>query len=138
MARTTRLARPIGIGEIASMLGYTEGSKSGRHQKVLRYLRRIEKETGAKILTKTGSGNQTKYTTTIPVLREHVPELFYRREETQEALREYIEEMDEKLIRKTGWLAKTISNKIQALEARIEKLEARSCVNCGSRKMATG
>jgi molybdenum-dependent DNA-binding transcriptional regulator ModE len=115
------------MAEVAKLLGYT--SKMA-HRRALRYLRRLEGSLGVKLLTVTGTGRQTRYTTTIPVLREHVPELFYRRDETQEALREYIEDFDEKLESTNRRLVK----KIEALEVRVDRLELRLGVTGGSQQ----
>lgn len=125
MGRTPKLARPVSMKEVAKLLGYT--SKHA-HRRALRYLRRLERDTGAKLILSTGDGPGTRHTTTIPVLREHVPELFYRRDETQEALREHVEDFEEKLESTNRRLVK----KIEALEFRVGELEKRMSVNRSS------
>jgi len=131
VAKTSKLARPIGLRQIAKLLGHEKPTRADT-MRVFRYLQRLERNDGVRILHKSGAGQGTRYFTTIPVLREFVPELFYRREETQEALRESVEDLDEKMTRKIDWLAGKISNKIQALEARLAKLERSGGVNGGS------
>lgn len=121
---TKRLSRPMRLSELARMLGI-DGARAGR--RAMRQLQGIERVKGVTLMTRSGSGRGTRYIVHLSVLREHHPDLFYRRDEAQEALREWVEEYDEKLVRatdRTDTLARIVSEKIRKLELRVASLEA--------------
>jgi len=80
------------LPQVADLLGLV-----GKHRvaRLRRHLLGLERKAGKPFLIRAGGmGFGTRYTVTLAVLREHYPDLFYRRDEAAEATREYVAEFD--------------------------------------------
>lgn len=123
MKRRQRLSRQMSLRELANMMGY-EGRWAPERLK--RQLLRLEKENGVQLMTRLNKGHGRRYVVHLSVLREHVPALFYRRDEAVEALREYVEEWDERLTRvrdEITAVARLAGERISRLEVEIARLK---------------
>ena len=91
--RRAHLTRYLTLREAAELVGMGAGRTSAR--KLGRLLRKKERRTSAEILFRLGDSPNSPVVTTIPVLRQHCPELFDTREEALEIVREYVEKLKE-------------------------------------------
>jgi SAM-dependent MidA family methyltransferase len=118
-----RMSRQLSIREVADLL-----QMEGRFRQLalIRQLKKLEQTRGVKILIESGSGRGKRYRVTLATLREHHPDLFYRRDEVVEHMREYIEELDERfdaVTDKVQALAQVTGEKFRKIEARVSILE---------------
>lgn len=91
---TEQLAPPMRLKELAKLLG-----RSTDRASILRMVRQIrtrELILGEKIL-RAGRGKTSPLWTTLPVIRECLPEWFDSRAAMERLLREYLDEIEERL-----------------------------------------
>jgi hypothetical protein len=89
-------AQPISISHAAKLLGF-KGCLRTAERRLRRYLLNRERITNETILLRVGTERLQRYLVTLPVLRQHCPELFDTRVEAEEQLREQFEDIEEKL-----------------------------------------
>ncbi len=120
------MSRHLTLREVAELLDM-KGPTAPR--RVREQLLRLEERTGKRFLIRMGSeGTGTRYVVTLATLRENHPDLFYRRDEAAETLREYvgqIEERFEDLADRIEVLAKEVANRLQNVGERVQVLEGK-------------
>ncbi len=89
-------AQPMTVSRAATLLGFT-GCLRTIERRLRRYLLTRERLTNETIMLRVGTGARQRYLVTIPLLRQHCPELFDARLESEARLREQFEEIEEKL-----------------------------------------
>jgi vacuolar-type H+-ATPase subunit I/STV1 len=120
-----RMSRQMALSELAALL---EMDGPAGRRRLLGQLRRLEEARGVRILVETGKGNGKRYYATLATLREHHPDLFYRRDEVVEHMREYIEELDDRFDAvndKIHAVAQMTGDKLRATNERVARLEAK-------------
>jgi hypothetical protein len=122
VARKQRLSKPVSLSELADTMGYPPDDPY-RRRKLLRKLRRLEEQTGNKILNQIGEGSAARYFVTMAVLRENHPDFFYRRDEVVEAMREYVENLDDKFLRLKDEID-YIAERLASLEDRLSRVRS--------------
>lgn len=91
MPRRARLTTYMTVGELVLLLGLP--STRTHRQRLRRYLKARHRSTGAKILQRLSDSPNSPMVFTLASLRQHCPELFDRREEALEIIREEVEEL---------------------------------------------
>lgn len=89
-------AAPISVSQAATLLGF-KGNVRTIERRLRRYLHARERITNETIMLRVGTGARQRYLVSMALLRQHCPELFDTRAETEERLREQFEEIEEKL-----------------------------------------
>lgn len=117
----------LSLRSAAALLGMKGGHPRDRARKLMRYLIAIEARDGKKILVRAGSttGAGRRYLVALEALRESVPELFSRRDELVEAVREEVADIRDRLedVSDRGDL---IADKLVELAERVVSIEARA------------
>jgi hypothetical protein len=108
------------MNDVADLLGYTG---EWRAQRVRRYLARCERMAGVQFV-KRSPGWRGAWHVTLPTLKEYVPELFSRRDETLEAVREKFEEFEDSIDGLAVRQAATERN-VNAIDKRVGQLESK-------------
>jgi hypothetical protein len=96
MPRPVRLAPYLTLRELLKLLGRPTGRVE--RQQLGRHLRSREAALGVTFLRRLGPGRNSPLVVTLPLLREHCPELFDRRSEAEELAREHIAELRETVL----------------------------------------
>lgn len=121
-----RMSRHLSLREVADMLGM-KGPTAPR--RIREQLLRLEERTGKRFLIRMGSeGTGTRYVVTLATLREHHPDMFFRRDEAAEVLREYVSQIEDRfedLADRIEVLAKEVSNRLQNVGERVQVLEGK-------------
>jgi|GEM_PF-4137031 len=86
MPRRPRLTTYMTVGELARLLGLPPIRQ--HKQRLRRYLESRQRSTGKKILHRLSDSPNSTVVFTLATLREYCPELFDRREEALETIRE--------------------------------------------------
>lgn len=89
--RHAHLTRYLTLREAAELVGM--GVKRSSARKLGRLLRRKERRSRTEILIRLGDAPNAPVVTTVPLLRQHCPELFDTREEALEIVREYVDDL---------------------------------------------
>jgi hypothetical protein len=96
MPRRARLTTYMTVGELVSLLGLPP---SRRHrQRLRRHLEARQRSTGENILHRLSDSPNSPVVFTLASLREHCPELFDRREEALEIIREEVHAMQQQIL----------------------------------------
>lgn len=123
MPRRARLTTYMTLDELAGLLGLP---RDRRHkQKLRRHLKGRQRCTGANFLVRQSDAPNSPLLVTLASLRQHCPELFDRREEALEILRETIEELRQDALEGKA-RDKALAAAIRSLKAEVRDLG--SCV----------
>lgn len=96
MPRAVHLSPYIKLTELLEKLG--QPPDRVHCKRLLRTLRAREQCTGAKILFRGGTSPNSPVLVTLPALREACPEMFSRRDEAAEMMREAMRDVQQKLL----------------------------------------
>ncbi len=101
-----------------------KGAPEARARRLMRYLMAVQARDGVKILVASGgAGSGRRYRVALEALRESVPELFSRRDELLEAVRQELADVRERLedVSDRGDL---IADHLVELATRVNAIEA--------------